>query len=441
MAKRKVKQAIDAKRNTLSQPLKEPFSETFDDIVARMPPHVRDRVMMRNDVPSKSMERNAYVGLYAHEFKPTKCKDAKYREPNNAAGRDAQFSQTLPRIPNVDFKSSPRGHFSPGGVFGVAPHYLLEARLIKNENDLTTFCSKYKPYNSPFFGNWADHDLDEFIKKEVATQETYDVNYKQVHYNDMIGVPDFTRYPKRPPAHIIKNTESHATSEKIVFGKYKTLRSPHIACPFGKLMPRDNLYQRLNGLPRQTKEEMIQTERKNKAYVSSSDFLPNSYMRSPKRSEHSNSYKTQSLGLFNPDMHESLADSLNMSSRHMSFASCKRNSPSAMGSTESTFARTVMPSEELLATHHRSGSGLGRHSALDHTIIDYDSIFKYGNYQTPQGENKSPVRLKRGGSTLRTKNSEMVTTENANETTMAGDSPMKLGQAGTVKDGNFRLTI
>ena len=51
---------------------------------------------------------------------------------------------------------------------------------------------------------------------------------------------------------------------------------------------------------------MIKTERKNKAYVSSNDFLPNSFLRSPKRSEHSQSYKTQSLGLFNPDMHESL---------------------------------------------------------------------------------------------------------------------------------------
>lgn len=190
---------------------------------------------------------------------------------------------------------------------------------------------------------------------------------------------------------------------------------------------------------------MAETERKNKAYVSSNDFLPNSYVRSPKRSEYSNSYKTQSLGLFNPDMHESLADSLNLSSRHMSFASVKRHSPSAMGSTESTFARTIMPSEELLNTHQfRSGSGIGRHSALDHTYIDYDSIYKYPQYQTPQGgEIVSPIRLKRGGSTLRTKHSEIVTTENANETTKAGDSPLKYSHGGiaTLKDGNFRLTI
>ena len=125
----------------------------------------------------------------------------------------------------------------------------------------------------------------------------------------MVGIPDFNRYKKREPHKA--NAESHATSERIVSAKYKTLKSPHIACPFSKLMSRDNLYQRMHGLPKQTKEEMVKTERRNKAYVSSNDFLPNSYLRSPKRSDYSNSFKTQSLGLFNPDMHESLADSLN----------------------------------------------------------------------------------------------------------------------------------
>lgn len=180
---------------------------------------------------------------------------------------------------------------------------------MKNEKDLTTFLSKYKPYNSPQFGNWADHDLDEFILKEPATQATYTVSFAPTERNDMVGIPDFNRYKKREPHKA--NAESHATSERIVSAKYKTLKSPHIACPFSKLMSRDNLYQRMHGLPKQTKEEMVKTERRNKAYVSSNDFLPNSYLRSPKRSDYSNSFKTQSLGLFNPDMHESLADSLN----------------------------------------------------------------------------------------------------------------------------------
>ena len=57
---------------------------------------------------AKSMERPSYVGLYAHHFRTTKNRDAKYREEDNVAGKDPKFSQILPHIPNVDFKSSPR---------------------------------------------------------------------------------------------------------------------------------------------------------------------------------------------------------------------------------------------------------------------------------------------------------------------------------------------
>ena len=91
LAKRRVKQGPDAKRHTVAYALKEPFSDIFDDLVAKMPEHVRDRVIMR-ELPSKSMERNDYVGLYAHEYKQTRRKEAKYREPDNATGRDAKFS-------------------------------------------------------------------------------------------------------------------------------------------------------------------------------------------------------------------------------------------------------------------------------------------------------------------------------------------------------------
>lgn len=47
MAKRKMKQGVDGKRNTLPNSLKEPFSETFDDLIAKMPAHVRERIIMR----------------------------------------------------------------------------------------------------------------------------------------------------------------------------------------------------------------------------------------------------------------------------------------------------------------------------------------------------------------------------------------------------------
>lgn len=260
------------------------------------------------------MERNQYVGLYASDYKQSKIKAAdilldrkmikeieasrkervkeiKYQEYDNIAGKDTNLNQVLPHIQNINLSVSGRQHWKPEGVFGVPTHYLPESTFIKNENDLTTFCSKYREISPPNLTTGGTHNIDEFIKKEVSTQETYNVNYKHKHYNEMKGVPDFTRYPLRPVL-FKPSQDTHATSERIVSGHYKTIRSPQFACPFAKLIPRDNLYAKMNGLPRQTKEEMAATERKNKAYVSSNDFLPNSFLRSPKRSEHSNSYKT-----------------------------------------------------------------------------------------------------------------------------------------------------
>jgi len=91
------------------------FSETFENLYNKMPAYIKDRVMMRHEhqMPSKSLERPSYVGLYAHEFRPTKIKDAKYREVDNAAGKDPRFSQILPHISNVDFKTSDRKQFAP----------------------------------------------------------------------------------------------------------------------------------------------------------------------------------------------------------------------------------------------------------------------------------------------------------------------------------------
>lgn len=81
-------------------------------------------------MPAKSMDRDQYVGLYAGNLPSMRVKEAKYREFDNVVGRDAKFTQTLPHIPNVSLSTSGRKHFSPEGVFGVAPHYLLEERFI-----------------------------------------------------------------------------------------------------------------------------------------------------------------------------------------------------------------------------------------------------------------------------------------------------------------------
>lgn len=84
------------------------------------------------------------------------------------AGKDVNFNQIIPNIPSpvpLD-KQQERDAFSKYGCFGpvYGAQYLNEQRFIKNDNDLTTVNSKYLSYNSPHFGNWADHSIDEFIK-------------------------------------------------------------------------------------------------------------------------------------------------------------------------------------------------------------------------------------------------------------------------------------
>jgi len=51
------------------------------------------------------------------------------------------------------------------------------------------------------------------------------------------------------------------------------------------------------------------------------------------------------------------------------------------------------------------------------------------------------MALDRGGTMFRTKNSDLLTTERANETTRAGDSPSKYKANSGMKDGPFRNTI
>ena len=83
---------------------------------------------------------------------------------------------------------------------------------------------------------------------------------------------------------------------------------------------------------------------------------------------------------------------------------------------------------------------------LDHDKIDYDSIYKYAQYQTPQGHSgrTPPGELNRGNSMFKTtqKNSDMLqSTIRANETTMAGDSPAKYKASSGMKNAPFRNTI
>lgn len=164
-------------------------------------------------------------------------------------------------------------------------------------------------------------------------------------------------------------------------------------------MSRDNLYQRLHGLPKQTKEQMVAETKQNREYVSSADFLPNSFVRSPRRAEYSNTFKTQTLGLFNPEMHESLADSLAGGASLMG-SPRQLKSPSAMASTGSTLGGT----DAFL------DPGTGRHTDLGHAPIDFDSVYKYSLQEFACRTLTSPITLKRGGSSAKAHPSAMATT-------------------------------
>ena len=62
--------------------------------------------------------------------------------------------------------------------------------------------------------------------------------------------------------------------------------------PFKLLQGRDNLYQRLHGLPKHTKEETKKLTKMYEKNVDYKEFLPNSITSSPKRKTFSTSYKT-----------------------------------------------------------------------------------------------------------------------------------------------------
>ena len=69
--------------------------------------------------------------------------------------------------------------------------------------------------------------------------------------------------------------------------------------PFKMLGGRDDkLYERKHGLPRVTKKEAEAEKSRFSKKVDCLEFLPNSIMKTPKKSIHSNTFKTQSLGLY-----------------------------------------------------------------------------------------------------------------------------------------------
>lgn len=121
--------------------------------------------------------------------------------------------------------------------------------------------SKYTGYNSPSFGKWADHSLDEFIKikygtvGENANHTSYNPTHKFTEPNSMRCVREFEGYSPRK-INKVKLTESSAEPTKTVKGHHSILKNEN-AVPFCDLIGRDNLYERMHGLPKECKEEMV----------------------------------------------------------------------------------------------------------------------------------------------------------------------------------------
>lgn len=184
-----------------------------------------------------------------------------------------------------------------------------ENRFLKI-NDLTTVNSKFRKYQSPGFQNWAEHSLDEFIKNpsncrnENVNHIYHDVNRELVCENLSTGLPNFERYitrdqnKEKTTANSQILSPAHYDQRRVSCGFHQTAKQDKNVVPFKLLQGRDNLYERLHGLPKQSKEEKDRLDRRYSEQVDYREFLPNSLLSSPKITSFSNSFKTREMKLY-----------------------------------------------------------------------------------------------------------------------------------------------
>lgn len=145
--------------------------------------------------------------------------------------------------------------------------YAHENRFVKY-NDTNIVNSKFAKYQSPAFEKWAVHSLDEFIrnpsncKDENANHQAYYPEYTQVEKDLSVGLPDFRRFISKEQRRTklpFEKTPNPYDNVKVQEGynrsRPKRTEDKDIV-PFKLLMGRDNLYERMNGLPKYTKEQM-----------------------------------------------------------------------------------------------------------------------------------------------------------------------------------------
>ncbi len=158
-------------------------------------------------------------------------------------------------------------------------------------NDKPEICSKYKSQKAPQFEKWADHSLDQFTGQINSTMEnshhqSYEPKHDLVLENLQKGTPQFERHitkDQRKEILGMANSPNPYSYETLHSGFHSTRPNDKKAVPFTKLMSRDNLYQRMHGLPKFSKEELSARSKKYESRVDHTEFLPNSILSSRKR--------------------------------------------------------------------------------------------------------------------------------------------------------------
>ena len=113
------------------------------------------------------------------------------------------------------------------------------------------------------------------------------------------GLPDFNRYTSkvyREERVPFGSTPHPYDYETIKRGYHMGVKQDKDTVPFKMQLPRDNLFERVSGLPKQSKEEMVKMSKQYESHVDFREFLPNSMVNSARKKVFSNSYKTQSFG-------------------------------------------------------------------------------------------------------------------------------------------------
>lgn len=182
------------------------------------PAKMRDLTIYDSTLGSKRMGHNppdnlnnmygSYFGYYSKSYAPSYdgtfrsrslMKKVNTREKNNQEGKDINYDECIEYVHSpVKFHLQRRReifHKRDGCMIGNAN----ENRFIAY-NDTPLINTKHLKYQSPYFKNWADHSLDEYIKNpsdirdENANHQMYNPSHKLVMKDLSAGLPNFHRY-------------------------------------------------------------------------------------------------------------------------------------------------------------------------------------------------------------------------------------------------------